>query len=160
MRTAIVAFLFFLLFPISSQALDLDAVNLYPNIIKSLQNQEEGWFLHGNDLIFANPSDVKELKELSYPDNDIRSIVVMSFNLFYNGGYISMEKPLKEYPPDKYEKKILHEIKILTMERLYKEGIRRRTGVKKTKPAPEPMKEEIKPDDSGMIKIEATGKKL
>lgn len=124
-----------LLIPASAYSLDLDAVKLYPNIIKSLKKQESGWFIHSNNLIFTNPSDVSALKEMSYPGHDIKSIVVLSYNLFHNNiGYVMIEKPLREFVPDKYEKQIIKEIKILTMEKLYNEGVRRRSERIKQKP--------------------------
>ena len=159
MRKKISLIVFFLfLFPISSYALDLDANNLYPNIIKSLQDNEDGWFIHGNDLIYAKPSDVKHLQEMSYPDHDMRAIVVMSYSMFYNGGYISMEKPLKEYPPDRHEALILREIKIRVMQKLHDEGIRLRgKPVVKQQPIEEPVQPK---SDGEMKKFEAKGRKI
>ena len=156
-KRMLIVFFLLLIFPITSYALDLDAANLYPNIITSLQEDEDGWFIHGNDLIYARPSDVKELQEMSYPDHDMRAIVVMSFSMFYNGGYVSVEKPLKEYPPDRHEALILKEIKIRVMQKLYDEGIRRRgkSVVKKSKPIEEPEQPK-----GGMKKFEAKGKKI
>ena len=160
MRSIIIVFLFLLIFPMPSKALDLDAINLYANVIKSLQQQEKGWFINGDDLVFAKPSDVKDLQKKLYPEHDIRSIIVMSYNLFYdNKGYVRIDKPLSEYLRGQKEEKILEEIKILVMEKLYKEGIRRREGIKKQKSidkAPEP-----KPVKSGeLVKFEAEGRKL
>lgn len=160
MRTIFITFLLFLFIPFSSYALDLDAANLYPNIIKSLKSQEKGWFLTGSDLIFTNPPDVNDLQTTSYPEINPKSIVVISYNLFYNDGYAMIDKPIDQNIPDKYEKEIIHQIKILTMERLYKEGVRRRTGVKKAPVEAKPIEKKQKIDESGMIKIEATGKKL
>ena len=159
MRITVFAFLLFLLIPNVSHSLELDAVQIYPNIIESLKADEKGWFIHGNDLIFAKPEHVKELSKESYPDMDIRAIVVLTYNLFYNNGYVMIEKPMKSSNiPDEYEKQLLHEIKIRVFEKLYSQGIRRRVEVKK--PVQKPIEEKKPEPKDGMIKIEATGRKL
>ena len=145
-----------LLFPISSNALDLEATTMYDNIIHSLKSGEDGWFLHGGDLIYAKPSDVKKLMKMSYPDMDDRSLVVISYSIFYNGGYAMMEKPVDQHIPDKYEKQIVYEIKVLTMKHLIAEGVRVRE-VKKEKPKPIETKQ---PEKQELKKIEAKGRKL
>ena len=157
MKTFIV-FIFLLLFPISSFSLELDAINFYPNVYESLKKREVGWFIHGGSAIFANPEDIPKLKKMSYPEHDMRSIVVLDYNLFHNGGYVSVEKPMDEFVPDPHEERILNEIKSMVMDKLYDEGIRR---TKNTVIMTEKVTEEVKqPKKSSFKKIEAKGRKL
>ena len=99
-----------------------------------------------------------ELMKVSWPEHDSRTLVTISYNLFFNGGYASLEKPIDQDIPDKYEKQIVYQIKVMALERLIKEGVKPRgkKAVVKKKPievTPQPEKREL-------IKMEAVGRKL
>ncbi|MCF8019842.1 MAG: hypothetical protein K9L62_10570 [Vallitaleaceae bacterium] len=119
-----IVFISLLLLPVSSYSSDLSSNTLYDNIITSLKSEEEGWFFGGGDLNYANPSDVKKLKRLSFPEHDDRTLLTISYSLFYNGGYVIMKKPIEQHVPDKYEGQLLDQIKVMVMKKLISEGVK------------------------------------
>lgn len=128
-RIILILILSFLVLSSPAFSLDLDASNFYPNIIKSLEKKEHGWFIHSSYLIFARKDDIEPLKKCAFPDIDARPIIILSYSLFFNGGFVITKKPINETVPPEYSKKILKQIKIMVMDKLYKEGIRRSSDI-------------------------------
>jgi hypothetical protein len=121
----IIAFLICILLSINAYALDINADEgiLCQNIIKSLQEEPNKWFITSSELVYVeNKKYINDVKKRLYPKTSNKATFVLGYHFSWTSNYISIKKPNMGFMSNnKAEEILLTEIKRFLYQSLHKE---------------------------------------